>query len=51
MILVNVMGTVQYGHLEAKPPPVPRPFCQSFVLGKDTVTGSYFIVTDNYRLL
>mgnify|MGYP003687206117 CR=1 FL=1 len=32
-------------------PPVPRPFCQSFVLGKDAATGSYFIVTDNYRFL
>lgn len=51
MILVSVMGTVQYGHLEAKPPPDARPFCQSFVLGKDSATGSYFIVTDNYRLL
>jgi len=94
MILVSVMGTVQYGQLEAKPPPDARPFCQSFVslppprppklptrtpgahrvpefpgsrrpwwciilslgyglqvLGKDTANGSYFIVTDNYRLL
>ena len=125
MILVSVMGTVQYGLLEAKPPPEARPFTQSFVrpppspaavewmrckgnrrdtkspspspsplpvplplphatrkrlrareslerqvwphlcllaatdsgcmreqvLGKDTATGSYYIVTDNYRLL
>mmetsp|Transcript_56288 Transcript_56288/g.132639 ORF Transcript_56288/g.132639 Transcript_56288/m.132639 type:complete len:144 (-) Transcript_56288:28-459(-) len=51
MILVSVMGTVQFGSLESNPPPVPRPFCQSFVLGKDAATGSYFIVTDNYRFL
>jgi hypothetical protein len=31
MILVSVMGTVQYGLLEAKPPPEARPFTQSFV--------------------
>ena len=31
MILVSVMGTVQYGQLEAKPPPEARPFAQTFV--------------------
>ena len=36
MILVSVMGTVQYGHLEAKPPPEARPFTQSFVRSPHT---------------
>ena len=30
MILVNVMGTVQYGHVEAKPPPVAEMLVKGF---------------------
>eukprot|EP00286_Rhodomonas_abbreviata_P027600 CAMPEP_0181294578 /NCGR_PEP_ID=MMETSP1101-20121128/3681_1 /TAXON_ID=46948 /ORGANISM="Rhodomonas abbreviata, Strain Caron Lab Isolate" /LENGTH=141 /DNA_ID=CAMNT_0023399257 /DNA_START=317 /DNA_END=739 /DNA_ORIENTATION=- len=51
MILVSVMGSVQFGSIEASPPPPSKAFCQSFVLGKDAATGSYFIVTDNYRFV